>query len=403
MEYPANSHIKRLGVIAFLLAWPWIILDYFLPAYARNELQATAFDIGLYLALFSITMAFVRLWIGSLVDRYGRRQFLIAGICCYILAILFYGLATGIPFVMIASVFHGLGSALFWIPAYAIVADLSDPSQRGATYGLLTGRNQQGLFVGTFMGFALIPFLEGLLSEMSDPFRWAWKGTFLVYALLGLYALFLGLQGLKGLSRPLKVVPEQEQRPPHGFPPLLIVIFLTGFGQTLLTPLLILYLLDRFALTIPELAFSYVPAAVISAVLPPFAGRLADKIGYQRSIAIGLLTSAVTFLLIPWAPTIFVLVLLWAIEAACLTLASPAQQALVAAWSKENKRGTAYGYYTMAYRLGATLGPLLGGWIYDRVNPAYPFLISSALLLIGAGLILTYRQHQGRDERAPSL
>lgn len=391
-----NSHIKRLGVIAFLLAWPWIILDYFLPAYARNELQATAFDIGLYLALFSITMAFVRLWIGSLVDRYGRRQFLIAGICCYILAILFYGLATGIPFLMIASVFHGLGSALFWIPAYAIAADLSDPSQRGATYGILTGRDQQGLFVGTFMGFALIPFLEGLLRglQVSDPFRWAWRSLFLVYALLGLYALFLALQGFKGLTRPISVVQEQEQHLSHGLPPLLlIVIFLTGFAQTLLTPLLILYLLDRFVLTIPALAFSYVPAAIIYAVLPPFAGRLADKVGYQRSIAIGLLASAVTFLLIPWAPSIFVLVLLWAIEAACLTLAGPAQQALVATWSKENKHGTAYGYYTMAYRLGATLGPLLGGWIYDRVNSAYPFFMSGALLLIGAGLTLAYRKH----------
>lgn len=393
-------------MIAFLLAWPWIILDYFLPAYARNELQATAFDIGLYLALFSITMAFVRPWIGSLVDHYGRRQFLIAGICCYILAILFYGLATGIPFLMIASVFHGLGSALFWIPAYAMVADLSDPSKRGATYGFLEGRNQQGLFVGTFMGFALIPFLEGLLRglQVSDPFRWAWKGLFLVYALLVVYALFLGLQGLKGLSRPIRgVVQEQEQRLAHGFPPLLIVISLTAFGQSLLAPLLTFYLLDRFALPIPLLALSYVPAAIISAVLPAFAGRLADRIGYQRSIAIGLLASAVTFLLIPWTPAIFVLVLLWAIEAACLTLAGPAQQALIAAWSKENRRGTAYGYYTMAYRLGAALGPLLGGWIYDRVNPAYPFLISGALLLIGAGLILAYREQQERDERAPSL
>jgi len=401
MEHLANSQIKRLGVIAFLLAWPWIILDYFLPAYAKKDLQATAFDIGLYLALFSITMAFVRLWIGSLVDHYGRRQFLIAGICCYILAILFYGSATSIPFLMIASVFHGLGSALFWIPAYAIVADLSDPSGRGATYGLLTGRNQQGLFVGTFIGFALIPFLEGILRglQVSDAFGWAWKGLFLVYALLGFYALFLGLHGLKEPSHSMRAV--QEQRRSLGFPPLLIVVFLTGFGQTLLTPLFILYLLDRFALTIPELALSYVPAAVISAVLPPFAGRLADRIGYQRSIAIGLLASAVTFLLIPWAPSIFVLVLLWAIEAACLTLAGPAQQALMAAWSKETTRGTAYGYYTMAYRLGATLGPLLGGWIYDRVNPAYPFLISGALLIIGTGLILF--AYQGHHERAPSL
>jgi MFS family permease len=51
-------------------------------------------------------------------------------------------------------------------------------------------------------------------------------------------------------------------------------------------------------------------------------------------------------------------------------------------------RGTGYGLYTFASGLGFTLGPLLGGWLYDTAGHALPFYVNGVVLFIGAVLVL---------------
>jgi MFS family permease len=46
-----------------------------------------------------------------------------------------------------------------------------------------------------------------------------------------------------------------------------------------------------------------------------------------------------------------------------------------------------HGLYTFAYYLGAALGPLAGGWLYDEVGHAVPFILNTAVLLLGALLV----------------
>ena len=44
-------------------------------------------------------------------------------------------------------------------------------------------------------------------------------------------------------------------------------------------------------------------------------------------------------------------------------------------------RGRAYGLYTMAAGVGAAIGPLVGGWMYDRASQAAPFYLNGGVLL----------------------
>ena len=65
----------------------------------------------------------------------------------------------------------------------------------------------------------------------------------------------------------------------------------------------------------------------------------------------------------------------------------PAERAFVADIAGEDARGTSYGLYTFAYFLGAALGPLAGGWLYDNLGHATPFYLNAAVLLVGALLV----------------
>jgi MFS family permease len=63
---------------------------------------------------------------------------------------------------------------------------------------------------------------------------------------------------------------------------------------------------------------------------------------------------------------------------------------LVVDMADEEHRGRALGFYTAAAGLGGVIGPLLGGWFYDRYAAGGAFGVSALLLAAGAGLILLF-------------
>jgi MFS family permease len=79
---------------------------------------------------------------------------------------------------------------------------------------------------------------------------------------------------------------------------------------------------------------------------------------------------------------------LWLLEAVGFSAASPAEGALVADLTGKDVRGTGYGFYTFASGLGLTIGPLVGGWLYDTAGHALPFYVNGIVLFIGAVLVL---------------
>jgi len=81
------------------------------------------------------------------------------------------------------------------------------------------------------------------------------------------------------------------------------------------------------------------------------------------------------------------LALLWAVESLGYTVSIPAERAFVADIAGADIRGTSYGLYTFAYFLGAAVGPVAGGWLYDNVGHAVPFYVNTAALILGALLV----------------
>jgi MFS family permease len=84
------------------------------------------------------------------------------------------------------------------------------------------------------------------------------------------------------------------------------------------------------------------------------------------------------------------LAILWTVESVGYAASAPAERAFVADITGDDTRGTSYGLYTFAYFLGAAIGPVVGGWLYDHVDPAMPFYLNGAALAIGAMLVGTF-------------
>lgn len=116
-------------------------------------------------------------------------------------------------------------------------------------------------------------------------------------------------------------------------------------------------------------------------------GRIADRLGRKTPMIVGLLVGALASALIPHLRSVILLAILWAVESLGYTASVPAERAFVADIAGEDVRGTSYGLYTFAYFLGAVLGPLVGGWLYDNLGHATPFYLNTAVLFVGALLV----------------
>jgi MFS family permease len=365
------------------------ILQFALPIYAK-KMGASALDIGGVIAIFAVMITVARPLVGWGIDRFGRKVFLVVSFLFYALAMTVFGLAHNVSELYLARFVQGIGSAFLWIPAYTIVTELTTRDW-GRSVGSVDMATARGGFFGTFLGFGLI--------FSAATFAAGWEWAFGLYALAALIASALVWYGVPETRAPGKVSLREEA---DGFDRkrmlrLMAIVFLTGTSTSLISPLLMIFLQDRFTTNVSTLAIAFIPAALVYAYLPGQTGGLSDRFGRAPLMAIGLAGAGVVSLLMPSMPSLILLAGLWVLEAVGLSAASPAEAALVADLTGENVRGRGYGLYMFASGLGFTLGPLLGGWLYDARGHAVPFYINGAALFLAAFLVMALL---GRPARA---
>jgi MFS transporter, DHA1 family, multidrug resistance protein len=376
---------RRLWLAIFWVSFPFGILSFVLPVYGR-DLGASALEIGALFSALALVPVFIRPFLGRLLDRWGRRPFLLLGFGGYLLAMLVFSLADQIWILVLGRLIQGLGQALLWLTALTVVADTAGASDRGLAFGAIDEATNRGAIVGTTLGFTAIFTLgQGDGSDLQQ----AWPILLMAYAVPALVALFTAWRGvpetrLAGLRPPVE---GRRLTRPLGI--LMGIVFLTGASAAMVWPLLMVFLEDSLGVGIAELAFAYLPAALIGSVVPSRAGRLADRFGRRVLMAVGLLIGAVASALIPQLQTLGWLAALWAVESVGYAASVPAERAYVADIAGEDTRGASYGLYTFAYFLGMVVGPLVGGWLYDNVLPASPFYLNSVFLVVGAILVWT--------------
>jgi MFS family permease len=173
---------------------------------------------------------------------------------------------------------------------------------------------------------------------------------------------------------------------------LMLVTLVTASAWTMTSPILILFLQERLNAGINEIAWAFLPSGIIWSVLPARLGRLADRFGRKPLMVLGLVASAGAMFILPSLTSFLGLAVLWSLLALCFAAGDPAEQALVADLTGGDQRGRAYGLYVMASDIGAALGPLGGGWLYDSFDPSAPFLATGVILALCAVLLFFFLQ-----------
>jgi len=382
LEKPQARTLPSLWWAMFLISLPFGILGFVMPIYGK-ELGASAVEIGGLFSALALVPIFVRPFLGFALDRWGRRPFLLMGLGGYVAAMIVFCLSNTVQLLTTARFIQGWGQAFLWLAAVTIVADVASVTGRGHNFGQIDEAISRGALIGTTLGFTAIFTLAGFKVKLTQ----AWFWLFLAYTLPALLAFGIAWRGI-GETRPDATRAPMDQRPlSRQLVALMGIVFATGASSAMVWPLLMIFLQDHLRADVGALGVAYVPAAIISSVLPSRLGRIADRWGRKLPMIGGLIVGAVASALIPHLGSLVALALLWTIESASYAAATPAERAFVADIAGEDVRGSSYGLYTFAYFLGAAVGPLAGGWLYDNTHPAMPFYLNTVVLLISAVLV----------------
>ena len=394
------TSLRKLRLSVLLVSLPLGMLQLGLPLVAR-EMGASALVTGGLLSVSALIIVAVQPVVGLGLDRFGRRSFLIVGLLGYACSNAIFGLASGITGLFLAQLAQGLGAGLLWVAALAIVSDLSSVDSRGQEYGGIEEMSIRGILIGTLAGFAMF-YLLSRDALGGLPLVTSWRILFFGFTAASLLAAAIVWRGIpeslqRSSDRPRKAsaVPkdqpvklEKKWRFSSQLYIVLGIVILTASAGAIISPILIKYLNDNVSTNLFGIALAFLPAALAGAVLPSRLGGLSDRIGRRPPLIGALLVGGIATLAIPFAQSLWPLALLWAFEAAAFAAAIPAEEALVVDLSGSERLGVTLGFYTAAAGLGAVIGPLLGGWLFNRFDALSVFGTAASLMALGAGLIL---------------
>ena len=128
------------------------------------QFNASAANVQWVVEAYALFLSALLLVGGSLGDRYGRRRMFTIGVCTFVLASLWCGLASSLTELIIARGLQGIGAALLVPGSLAILSASFPEAERGRAIGTWSG------FTG--ITTALGPVLGGWLIDHSS-WRWA--------------------------------------------------------------------------------------------------------------------------------------------------------------------------------------------------------------------------------------
>jgi EmrB/QacA subfamily drug resistance transporter len=193
-------------VATFMLLLDITIVNVALPAIQR-ALKSSFSDLQWVVDAYALGLATCVLTAGALADLFGRKRLFLLGIALFTIASAACGAAFDPLFLIIARGVQGIGGAMMFATALALLSQEFHGRERGTAFGLW------GAVIGAAV--AIGPLAGGMLTSWLS-----WRWIFLVNIPIGVGAILLGLRELRESSDP-----EHSRLDPFGLVSLTVGLF----------------------------------------------------------------------------------------------------------------------------------------------------------------------------------
>jgi DHA1 family multidrug resistance protein-like MFS transporter len=352
-----------------------------LPSYAAH------FDVGIAAASFLITvfalarMSF-RLPAGALSDRYGSRVVCMGGGLVQGCGALLATVAPGLGVLLVARAIQGIGSALFGTSVNRYLLVVTDKQD--------LGRSIAGFQGGIVLGGTLGPLIGGVVAQELGIFAPFFMQAAVAFALVGVSWIVIkpndGGHSATNRSGPRPTLGSILAIP--GFR----VVMLSGFSLFFVRAGAINVVVPAFADEVLALSPAQIGAvislgSIVSLLVMPLAGKLADSIGRWQVAVVGALTTSGTVALYGLVDTALQLYVVAALTGVGIGLAAVALPTMIGDIAPPGTEGRASGVYRMANDLGWVFGPATLGLLAERSQYGLAFVVAGIPFLLAAVLL----------------
>ncbi|HEX4733698.1 MAG TPA: DHA2 family efflux MFS transporter permease subunit [Thermoleophilaceae bacterium] len=349
------SHKRRIGVLLvcsmslFMVGLDITAVNVALPSIG-GQMGASLSWLQWTVSAYTVVMASLLLFSGSMADRLGRKRTLVMGLSVFSAASLLCSLAPTVELLVVFRVLQGIGASMLNPVAMSIITNtFTDPRERAQAVGVWGAVFGASMALGPIVGGALVSsagwewiFLMNLPlglaaimltlrfvpeSQAAKPRRFDAVGQILVFVLLASVTYGIIEAPNAGWTSPkiliafsaagialLGLLSYEQRRDeplidvrffrsiPFSSSIALSVAAFASFGGFLF--LNTLYLQDTRGLSPLEAGIAVVPIALMTVILSPISGRMVGRSGPRKPLAIaGVSLFAGCLMLVDIGPT----------------------------------------------------------------------------------------------------
>jgi MFS family permease len=371
--------VWALGFVSLCMDLSSELIHALLPLYMAVGLGASTLTIGIVEGVAEATAMTVKVFSGAISDFFRRRKPLVVlGYGLAAITKLVFPLAPTLGWIVAARFADRIGKGIRGAPRDALIADLSPPEVRGASFGLRQALDTVGGVGGPLLAIGAMAF-----------FASNFQAAFWVAVVPAFLAVLLLIVGVEEPDRPA------QQAVVNGAPRLRMAdAKRLGRRYAIVVGIAAILTLARFSeaflvlraqnVGVPTAMAPWVMVvmSIVYAAVSYPAGSAADRGHGPRLLSAGLIALVVSDLVLANADggvTLFLGAALWGLH---MGLTQGLLAALVAAAAPADLRGTAFGVFNLVCGIALLIASVLAGWLWDTFGPGFTFYVGAALTLI---------------------
>ena len=373
-EYPLQFWIlfcgRFIGSAGGSLVWP------FMTIYLRQRLEIPLTTVGFLFAISSGVGLFSQAIWGPVVDRYGRKVAMVAGLSNEIMVMLGFAFLDSLGAYAVLVAASGLIEPASRIGSDAMIADLIEPDKRAGAYALMRMVANAGVAIG--------PAVGGFLAEQS------YFLSFMVAASTATFVLLLTIFLVKETKPEVPEAPEVE-RPAGGYGYIFRDFYFLAFcGASILLwmayepfmQILPVYMKEGFGILESRFGAIMMVNALMVVFFQFAVTRVTQRYPDTYVMAAGAFWTGLGALGAALSGNFWGFLLAMIVLTIGELIWAPTSITFVARVAPMDMRGRYMGVYGIVGGISWGVGPILNGAFYDNVAPVSVWYVSLTVAML---------------------
>ena len=385
-----SGNVLALSLVSLLNDTSSEIIYPLLPAFLALTLGASPFAIGLIEGFAESVAAFLKLFSGYFSDKFEKRKFpVFLGYALASLTRPILAFAGSWQQVLAVRVTDRVGKGIRGAPRDAIIAGSVPEEKRGLAFGFNRAADHLGAVIGPVIAFVMLYYFA---SDPQTPTAQDYRQVFLYASIPVVFGLFVIVFFVHekpklptdSLAPKIKLSLKEFD---GNFKRFLVVIALFTLSNS--TDAFLLLRAEQTGIAVAVLPLLWMFLHFSKVIFSLIGGDLSDKFGRKTLIFSGWMIYALVYAGFAFVNAAWQTWVLFLIYGIYFGLTEGVEKALVADLVPAEKRGTAFGFYNLAFSITVFPASLLFGLLWDKFGAGTAFLVSASISICAAALLLT--------------